>query len=231
MQRFKTCSNQGLIVFMCFSNRDIMKHNIFRIRTIIFIVTSFLVSNVSAQNNSWSVAVSNNVTALPVTGYPQVFYSQCHPGMEFSRNWKINKKEKNRFFLSANTGFYYHRFIQTTIWIYPSVNYQYAIGKRFSINAGLGFGYAFSIEGSDVSELNSDGVYEQKSVMAGRSQYLAQLALGCSYDLNKEKPEGIKLMLQLKNYLQGTYINSYVPLLPINSILIGVSMPIKTKTK
>lgn len=200
-----------------------------RIIFLIFIGVNSL--NVSAQNNSWSVALSNNVTALPVTGYPQVFYSQCHPGMEFSRNWKINKKEKNRFFLSANTGFYYHRFIQTTIWIYPSVNYEYAVGKRFSINAGLGFGYALSIEGSDVSELNSNGVYEQKSVMAGRSQYIAQLALGCSYALNKEKPDGVKLMLQLKNYLQGTYINSYVPLLPINAILIGVSMPVKTKTK
>lgn len=205
-----------------------MNLKIFRNR-IIFLI--FIGLNASAQNNSWSVALSNNVTALPVTGYPQVFYSQCHPGMEFSRNWKINKKEKNRFFLSANTGFYYHRFIQTTIWIYPSVNYEYAVGKRFSINAGLGFGYAFSIEGSDVSELNSNGVYEQKSVMAGRSQYIAQLALGCSYALNKEKPDGVKLMLQLKNYLQGTYINSYVPLLPINAILIGVSIPVKTKTK
>jgi hypothetical protein len=208
-----------------------MQQKTIRFGLIIIIFICIINSNGTAQNNSWSVAISNNVTALPVTGYPQVFYSQCHPGMEFSRNWKINKKEKNRFFISANTGFYYHRFIQTTIWIYPSVNYEYAVGKRFSMQASLGFGYAFSIEGSDVSELNSNGVYEQKSVLAGRSQYIAQLALGGSYALSKEKPDGIKLILQLKNYLQGTYINSYVPLLPINSILIGVAMPIKSKTK
>jgi hypothetical protein len=97
------------------------------------------------------------------------------------------------------------------------------------MDVGLGFGYGFSIEGSDVFKLNSDGHYERVSKLAGRSQYIGQLEIGGRYVLQKDHPDGLKLIVQLKNYVQGTYINFYVPLLPINSFLIGLSVPIKSK--
>jgi hypothetical protein len=197
---------------------------------LIFVVVYLLLAiNCRAQNNGWSLAISNNVTALPVVGYPRVFYSQYHPGLEAARFRKINKKSENIFYLKANGGFYYHRFIQTLIWIYPSVIYERVLNKRFAMDVGLGFGYGFSIEGSDVFKLNSDGHYERVSKLAGRSQYIGQLEIGGRYVLQKDHPDGLKLIVQLKNYVQGTYINFYVPLLPINSFLIGLSVPIKSK--
>ena len=183
-----------------------------------------------AQNHRLSFAISNNVTAMPVTGFPQVFYSQCHPGAEATMSWKINKNEKNRLFLNASSGFYYHRFVQSLIWIYPSVNYERYLGKRFNMAIGLGGGYALAIEDAAVLKLNSEGYYEKDNSLALRSQFIGQLELSARYALYKDKPEGVKLMLQFKNYLQGTYTVGYIPVLPINSVLIGISIPLNSKS-
>lgn len=182
-----------------------------------------------SQNRSFNFSLSNSITALPVTAIPLVFYSQLHPGVEVSKNWKINDNVKNSFFLKANSGFYYHRFVQTLVWAYPSFQYERKINNRLGATTGLGIGYAFSIEGSDVFKINNSGQYEKINKLAGRSQFIAQLELGAKYSLQKNNPEGLKLLLSFKSYLQGTYVKSYVPLLPLNSVLLGISIPLNNK--
>lgn len=206
-----------------------MKTSVHYLLKRILFVSILLPVSAFSQNNRWGLSVSNNVTALPITGMPRVFYTQCHPGIEGTRSWKMNNSEKHSWLVSANAGCYYHRFIQTLILLYPSLDYELKLNSRLAMNIGMGAGYGFSIEGSDVFKLNSDGVYEQKSVFAGRSQYVITAGLGAKYSLKKEQPDGLKITLQLQDYLQGTYINSYVPLLPINSFLVGLSLPIKSK--
>lgn len=204
--------------------------NIMKNKPVFILLLILITGSVYGQIDRWGVSVSNNVTSMPVTTYPQLFYSQFHPGMEFTAEEYLNKNEKNRLFLKGNLGFYYHRFIQTSVWIYPSVNYRRTLNNRLTLGTGLGFGYAVSFEDGDVFTLNDDGVYKKKSFLAGRSQFIGQFELGASYLVNKENPEGLRIHLSLKSYLQGTYVKNYVPLVPINSLQVGISLPLNCKS-
>lgn len=182
-----------------------------------------------SQNKSIGVFVSNNVASFPVTGYPQLFYSQFHPGIDAIKEWKINKNEKHQLWAGVNAGIFYHRFIQTGLKLYPSIDYKYKISKRFLLNIGLGLGYLHSFEGYEVFKLKDSGLYETKKVWVGRSQYMAALNLGCAYKLKKEAEVSPQLVFQIRTNMQGPYVNNYVPVLPVNSVLLGVSLPLKNK--
>ena len=174
------------------------------------------------------IELSNNITSFPVTTYPQLFYSQFHPGMDIFKSWKWNKSLKNQVWYSGNIGGYYHRFIQTAIRIYPSVEYERIFGKSFSANIGLGAGYSLAFENMETFDLQDDGTYKQIKFVA-RSQYLVQFGFGCSYSLKKEDREGMRISLRFKTFIQGPFVSGYVPMLPVNSFMIGVSVPIKSK--
>jgi len=184
-----------------------------------------------AQNKNAGFLLSNNVTSFPVTGYPKVFYSQLHPGIDFFYNLKINKKEKNQFWLCADFGGYYHRFIQTAIRLYATVNYLNQINQRLNLFAGLGGGYLHSFENMTTLKLNDEGVYEVKSKLIGRPQMLIAVDLGGNYALKKDNPNSMRLQMNIRTYVQGPFVNGYVPFLPVNTFALGVSIPLTSKKK
>lgn len=200
--------------------------------TTVVILTMFLFSNtIYSQNSKYGCSVSNNVTSFPALGFKQLLYSQFHPGVDVFKSWKINKAEKTHVEVKANAGFFYHRFVQTLVRIYPSISYSRNLGKRFNMGAGIGAGYGLSFEGNDVFVLNSEGKYETKSKILGRSQYLVNFEIGGNYSFKKDEPDGIRLFLTLKTFVQGTFVAGYVPVLPVNSLFLGISVPIKSKAE
>lgn len=198
-------------------------------RYIIFAILISTTIGLHSQNSRIGASISNNVTSYPVLGYQQLFYSQFHPGIDCYKSWKLNKNEKSSVEAQINAGFFYHRFIQTVIRIYPSLSYSRKLSKRFNLGAGLGGGYALCFTGNDVFVLNSDGVYEKKSSLKGRSQYIFNFELGGSYSLKKDEPQGKRLFFAFKTFVQGTFVPGYVPVLPVNSLFVGISIPLKSK--
>ncbi len=212
--------------FFIFAEKTIMK----LIRIFFFIV--FLISTIKTsfcQFKSYGASFSNNVTSFPVTGYPQLFHSQFHPGIDVSMNWKKNISEKHQLWLTANAGIFYHRFIQTAVRIYPAFDYKYFFSRAFNVNIGLGAGYLHSFQGYEVFNKAPDGTYTAQTIWKSRPQLLAVLNMGCAYKLSKENEKLPSLFLQLHSNLQGPFVNSYVPMLPINSIHLGVLFPIINK--
>lgn len=181
-----------------------------------------------SQNSRIGIEFSNNITSFPVTTYPQLFYTQFHPGLDFCKSWRINKNEKNQIWCSGNLGGYYHRFIQTAVRIYPSVEYNRMLGKGFLFHIGLGVGYSLAFENMETFELQDDGTYKMKTMVA-RSQYLAMFDWGGSYSIKKDALEGMKISLKFKTFIQGPFVSGYVPMLPVNSVMLGVSIPVKSK--
>jgi hypothetical protein len=184
-----------------------------------------------AQKRNVGFLLSNNVTSFPATGYLKVFYSQFHPGIDFFTGWKINKKEKNQFWLMADAGGYYHRFVQTAIRLYATVNYQNVINPRLNLFAGCGGGYLHSIETEATLKMNDEGVYEVISKITGRPQMLIAIDLGASYALKKDDIRSLRLQVNIRTYVQGTYVKGYVPFLPLNNFSIGISKPFYQKRK
>ncbi len=198
-------------------------------RNILFVILFLITLNLWSQNSRLGISLSNNVTSFPVLGYQQLFYSQFHPGVDCYKNWKLNNNEKNIIEVQANAGFFYHRFVQTVIRIEPSISYSRKLGKRFFLGAGIGGGYAFAFVGNDVFILNSEGVYEKKSSLKGRSQYIVNFEIKGNYNIKKDDPQGKRLFFAFKTFLQGTFVPGYVPVLPVNSLFVGVSIPLKSK--
>lgn len=197
------------------------------IKNIFLVILMFMVlQNVSAQYHSVGGSFSNNVTSFPVTGFPQLFYSQLHPGINGFMEWKINKSEKHQLCATANLGFFYHRFIQSGVRIYPEIVYKFFVKKQFSLNVGLGMGYLHSFEGYEVLVPLDNGGYETRSAFTGRPQFLAVLNMGCAYKLSATNEKAPSLLLQLHANMQGPFVNSYVPVLPVNSLHLGLSFPI-----
>jgi hypothetical protein len=194
----------------------------------IFYFLFFLAVSGFSQETRQGVFISNNITSFPVTTYPQLFYSQLHPGIDIFRSWKLNKSEKNQIHWAVNVGGYYHRFIQTNVRMYPSVFYERFFGSRFYANIGLGGGYSLAFENMETFTLQDDGTYKKKTLVA-RSQYLVQLGFGFNYALKKDKPDGARLLLQFKTFIQGPFVSGYVPMLPVNSLMLGFSVPFNKK--
>lgn len=179
------------------------------------------------RHSKSGIEFSNNITSFPVTTYPQLFYSQFHPGLDVYRSWKWNKSLKNQVWYSGNFGGYYHRFIQTAIRLYPSIEYERIFSKRLSTNIGMGAGYSLAFENMETFELQDDGTYKLKKIVA-RSQYLVMFGFGCNYALKKDDQRGMRISLRFRTFIQGPFVSGYVPMLPVNSFMVGMIFPIKT---
>jgi len=198
----------------------------------LLIILSFIVfSNLStAQKKSYGFSFGNQVTALPIVGYPKLFYSNFHPSIDFNYSIKLNKSSKNALYLSNNGAVLYHRFVQTLAALTSAISYHRQLNNRFNFNVGLGAGSGAAFEGGAVARLNDAGEYEVKSKFSPRFQYIFHFQTGITYALKKEIPDGIRLTAQFKTFLQGTFVKNYVPLLPINAFQVGVQIPLKIES-
>jgi hypothetical protein len=202
-------------------------------RKFIFVICSFLIlpSIGLSQSKYIGVSLSNNTTGLPIIAYPDVFYTQFHPGLDVTYSQAVNKDAKNRLFVNGTLGYYHHQFVQDLVRIFPSFTYERLLSDRAFLQAGIGGGYGLSFEGKNAFKLLDDGTYERKGFYGARSQYLIALEFGFVYSLFKDSSSQPQLTFQLKSFMQGTYVKSYVPLLPLNSVNLGIRFPLYNKEK
>jgi hypothetical protein len=193
----------------------------------ILILTLFACSTY-AQKTIIGIRLSNNITGLPVSTYPSLFYSNFHPGIDFSLKHRINENEKHQWSLSGNVGLFYHHFIQTGIKIYPSIDYALAFNSKWKLNASVDLGYLLAINNVAVLELKDDGNYESNALLKSRSQFMLGWRIGASYTPSGEA-DGTSYSLAFGTFLQGPYVSGYVPLLPYNSFALGIEIPFNLK--
>jgi hypothetical protein len=171
-----------------------------------------------------SVAVFNANNALPFSRFGGLFVGPIHPGIEFgaSRNWST--KQKHDWFQTIKVAYFYHRFVQHGIPLYTELGYRFKFTSRFNAEATLGAGYMHSIAATSVFTLADDGQYK-RSNKGGRAQANATFGIGVGYFLDSRK--SAKLFTAWQQRLQLPFIKSYVPVLPYNNFLLGISVPIK----
>lgn len=183
-----------------------------------------LLFNISySQNYQLGAGISNNVTAWPVIGYPKLFYSQFHPGIDIILEKKINKKEKNQFWAEADLGTYYHRFFQTAVKLNLNFHYRYFFSARAFSDIGLGAGYLHSFYQYEVFKLNSNGDYVQETGIKGRPQYIMGFCLGGGLGLINSDPDLWRLHIQFRSNVQGKFAGNFVPVVPNNTFILGIT--------
>jgi hypothetical protein len=75
-----------------------------------------------------------------------------------------------------------------------------------------------------VFELSGETIKGKK--FAGRSQFTFNAAIAAEKQINKQ---GLMIGLLYKQKIQTPFVNNYVPLLPYNSMMISVAIPLQQK--
>lgn len=197
-----------------------------RFYTFILGFVTFYFCNVSAQKHKldhYNVAFTTLHTAYPFGSFSSLFVKEFHPGFEVGTgfNWKV--KEKHDWFQTFEFGYSYHRFVQHTIALYTEFGYRYKFLKTFSAEAKIGGGYLHAFPDSKIFVLKEDGTYKKKTNL-GHPQAMGSFSLGIN---KKISDPGLVAFLEYKQRIQLPFINSYVPILPSDMLMIGVKFPLK----
>lgn len=197
----------------------------------ILLLLAGLVIRLDAQNSGkkyFSIAILNTQTDFPFSKFTGMFYKAFHPGVEFTYGKNFSIKPRHDWYYDFRLAYFYHRFVQHGIPLYSNLGYRYKFNQRWSASGELGAGYLHSIPATAKLRLNEEGDYENDKGL-GRMQVNACFALGACYQLHPASPSSLKLFISYQQRLQMPFVKSYVPMLPYNSFLIGVSKPVIRK--
>lgn len=169
----------------------------------------------------------NASTAKPFSHFGRLLTEIQQPGIElgYAFNWKT--KAKHDWYQEIKIGYFYHRFVQHAIPIYTNVGYRYKFNKNWAVQSALGVGYMHSIPASAQLKLESNGDYTNAKGI-GRMQGSANINIGGSYIFSGKHNKPVKLFAVYKQIIQTPFIKAYVPLLPYNSLLLGIGIPLKS---
>lgn len=187
----------------------------------------------AAQAPRLEATVGNYHSSLPFVGAPGLLYKTIHPGVMLGYEHNLRQAGRRQWLLRAQAGVFYHRFIQTAVPLSAQGVLQWAPSRkpqpRLRLEAGLGLGYCHSFPLTAVFERQDDGTYARTG-RAGRPLFSLSLTPGLSYSLSPA--DAWRLLLRYQILLQAPFVPQYVPLLPYNSVQLGVSyrLPAKTAT-
>jgi hypothetical protein len=178
------------------------------------------------QNKSYykSIAVYNTQNAFPFGKFAGVFKEILHPGFEFGAGKSFAAKQHHDFFAELKAGYFFHRFVQHGIPVYLNFGYRYKTLKGLAAETSLGGGYLHSIPATAKFKLDDDGEYKNNKGV-GRMQAMATFTIGLGYTINKTGTKPFCIFSNYQQRLQLPFVKSYVPLLPYNSFMIGISRP------
>ena len=198
-------------------------------KTFFYLLTLLCILQVSAQKNKQiSVAFMNAATANPFSQFGKLVTRVQHPGVElgYSFNWKT--KTKHDWYQEIKLAYFYHRFVQHAVPLYTDFGYRYKLTNTLIVQAAIGAGYMHSIPATAQIKLQSNGEYKNGKGI-GRMQGIAIVNIGGVYIFNPSAARTFKIFITYQQMLQTPFIKSYVPLLPYNILLVGVSVPLKSK--
>jgi hypothetical protein len=172
----------------------------------------------------YKVAFSNSHAAKPFRSFSSLFYTDFHPGIDIGYESVFSRKNRTQWFYEIRMGYMFHQWVQHNIPLYGNVGLRYEAFPSWLAEIKLGGGYQLSIPQSKVFEITeSDGVKEKKNF--GRSQVIGNFGAAVTKKLSAAS--GVHLFLEYKQQIQTPFIREYMPLLPYNSMLIGIKIPFK----
>jgi hypothetical protein len=181
-----------------------------------------------AQLNRFGIMASNQTVSFPVTGIGNPAHSQFHPGLDAFLEKGADAEQKHQILYSLWAGIQYHRFFQTGLRLYGWGDYCFQPGGTWQIKAGLGAGYLHGFPDYERFTQQDDGSWKKVPALNGRPQFMAGFGLGVSRALKTSDPDGLRLELRWRSMLQLPFAGSYIPLLPSNALMLGLSVPVET---
>ncbi len=171
-------------------------------------------------------AFTNSQTAMPFGKFAGLFSEAFHPGMEIRYGKTLYAGEKHDWFSELRMGYFFHRFVQHSFPLTINGGYRFYYCKKLSAQTSLGAGYMHSIPATAVLKANENGNYENNKGI-GRAQATVTWDIGAGYLINPKDEKPCRVFFSYQQRLQLPFVRSYVPLLPYNSIALGITKSIR----
>ncbi|MEO5984424.1 MAG: hypothetical protein ABIP80_02900 [Ferruginibacter sp.] len=200
----------------------------------LFFLLTFHLSQLCAQKHKpkqkyGSIALITAQPGNPFSRFSSLLYKDFHPGFEVGLGVNWWAKKRHDIFQEFKLGYFFHRFIQHGIPLYTDVGYRYKFNKTISSEILLGGGYQHAICATQKFKLNENGEYKNNAGI-GRMQAIAHLSFRFNYTIHKKNARPFCLYIQYQQQIQTPFAKSYIPLLPYNSMMLGVARPLKKKS-
>jgi len=166
-------------------------------------------------------AVSNSHTDKPLGSFLSLVHKEVHPGGEISRGKILQQKKKHQWLTELTLSYLYHRWVQHNMSVSINGGYRRLLGQHWGASAKLGAGYQLSMPTGKVYTITDNGLKEKGQIL--RSQMVVAISIGADKRINEK---GAKIFIDYQQKIQAPFINEYVPLLPYNTLMLGVSFPI-----
>ncbi len=191
----------------------------------------FLVTVIAHGQNKKYTGLSFLTThsALPFSKFGGLFSETIHPGFEFTYGKNFSMKPKHDWFLEYKFSYFFHRFVQHGLPLYMDLGYRYHISKKFSVETSFGAGIMKSIPATQVFSQQIEGYKKEKG--KSRWQLIGTYNIGLGYTINPGSKLPYRLFTSYQQRIQYAFVKSYVPLLPYNSMMLGISKTIGKKKK
>jgi len=152
-------------------------------------------------------------------GFPFTNYSPVHLGIELNATIRKKEKEKNIQYLNAKAGFFYHRKLETAIYLGGEYQYSQKLFKqKISIDLPVGLGYLHSFYPGEIYEQNNEGDFETINQF-GRPHLYVNLGIGLTY-LNEGK---IQPFIRQELLLETPFANG-IPVIPHSLLKVGIQI-------
>lgn len=175
----------------------------------------------------WSIALTNNHSAYPFSSFSKLVTGEWHPGVEIGTGFNWSERKKHDWYQDVKLGYFNHQFIQHGIPLYTNFGYRYKFSKHFTAQGGIGAGMLLSIPDHKRYKLDNEGNYEAHNKVRLQGMFVFNVGAGYRFALNKKYP--LETFITYQQRIQTPYVPSYVPLLPYNSLMLGVKRAIKGK--
>jgi hypothetical protein len=167
-----------------------------------------------------SLAFTNNHSAYPFASFSKLVTGEWHPGFEMGTGFNWSVRKKHDWYQEIKLGYFNHQFVQHGIPLYTNVGYRYKFSKHWDAQAGLGAGVLLSIPDHNRYKLNNEGNYEAHNKVRLQGMFVFNVGAGYKFHLTKKHP--LEAFLTYQQRIQTPYVPSYVPLLPYNSLMVGM---------
>jgi hypothetical protein len=183
---------------------------------------SSLQAQTSGKDHYYSLAVSNAHTAKPFENFSSLFYKDFHPGFEGGYGSILKTAKKHVLFAELKLSYLFHRWVQHNIALNLFGGYGYKLNSSWTAAIKFGGGYQASIPTGKVFRITENGPEEKGHAL--RSQFTANLGFIVDKRITST---GTKLFMEYRQIIQTPFVKEYVPLLPYNQILIGLTFPVQ----
>ena len=171
-----------------------------------------------------SISFTNSHTSMPFGKFVSLLTDEFHPGFEVGTGISWKNWARHDLFQEFKFGYSYHRWVQHSLVFYTEFGYRYKFPKGFGATAKLGGGYMRAIVANQVFADGPDNGEQYGKITSGRSQAIVTGSIGISQTFQKPR---CTLFLEYQQRLQTPFIQSYVPMLPYNIIMVGFRIPLK----